>query len=88
MATTVEQVQAQVAISEQWAVTAAADSTDALSWHGSHGAAAKVASAVPTYCVRKLGITVVEDPPATFTDTITASETYAQTDAAFWSYGE
>ena len=83
MATTVAQVQAQVAISEQWAVTAAIDSTDALSWHGSWGAAAKVAAAQPGYCVRKLGITVVET-----VDTITASESYAQSDANFWSFGE
>lgn len=88
MTTTVAQVQAQVAISEQWAVTAAIDSTDALSWHGSWGAAAKVAAAKPGYCVRKLGITVVEDPPETFTDTITASESYAQSAANFWSFGE
>lgn len=83
MTTSVDQVNFQKSIGEQWAVTATSGSTDALSFHGSRGAAAKVASAVPAYCVRKLDVEVIET-----VDTVVATATHAQTDADFWSYPE
>lgn len=72
----------QIKVGEEWAALTAAE--DVIQYAGSFGAAAKIASSMPSNKVGKVTIAVDEEE----VESVVLANVTAQTATGFWSYSE
>jgi hypothetical protein len=90
--TTVAQVKFQESVGMNWAVVdpQSEGPFDVVSFHGSWGNAAKVASSIPRFVVAKLSTEMVlsdpDDEESELVEVVSVVEDYTQDQAQFWSY--